>query len=208
MDRFRQRARFLLKIALVLGLHLAIISLLVSTTRRTTTGGPSEAIEIVFYPPPTPSNESKPTVRRAESVAVVRQGKNNTPARIDLSPKSSEQSGTTASVDWANELTRAARDAVPESSMQKSRDFGFPHRHAAAASNPPEFGWDYVATHRIESIPEGGLLVHLNDNCVLVLFPLPFAGCGIGKRKANAHLFDHMHDPSQPADENQPNEPK
>jgi hypothetical protein len=204
MERFRQRARFLLTIALVLGLHLTIISLLVATTRRTTTGGTSEAIEIVFYPLPTPSNESKPTVRRAESAAVVRQGKHNAPARADLSPRSSEQGGTPASVDWANELTRAARDAVPEGSTQNSRDFGFPHRPAASASNPPQFGWDYAATHRIESIPEGGLLVHLNDNCVLVLFPLPFVGCGIGKRKANAHLFDHMHDSSQPADENQP----
>jgi hypothetical protein len=61
----------------------------------------------------------------------------------------------------------------------------------------PEFGLDYAATHRVEGIAEGGLLVHLNDNCVLVLFPLPLAGCVNGKRKANEDLFEHMHDGSQ-----------
>jgi hypothetical protein len=39
--------------------------------------------------------------------------------------------------------------------------------------------------------------LHLNDNCVLILFPRPFAGCGIGKRKANGDLFEHMHDPAR-----------
>jgi hypothetical protein len=52
-----------------------------------------------------------------------------------------------------------------------------------------------AATHRIKAIPEGGLLLHLNDNCVLILFPRPVAGCGIGKRKVNGDLFEHMHDP-------------
>jgi hypothetical protein len=33
---------------------------------------------------------------------------------------------------------------------------------------------------------------------VLVLFPLPFVGCGIGRKKADGDLFEHMRDPAQP----------
>jgi hypothetical protein len=47
----------------------------------------------------------------------------------------------------------------------------------------------------VESLPQGGLLVHVNDNCVLLLFPLPFVGCAIGKIKTNGNLFEHMRDP-------------
>ena len=203
MDRLRRRARFLCTIAVVLGLHLTIIWLLLTTARQTTEETKSQALEIVFYPRPPPSIESKPTSRIAENVAPRHRSKANAAPYADAGPQSSENNEMPAPVDWASELTRTARDAVPEESVQKSREFGFPHRSAAPAGNPPQFGWDYAATHRIESIPEGGLLVHLNDNCVLVLFPLPFAGCAIGKRKANGHLFDHMHDPSQSVDKNQ-----
>jgi len=38
---------------------------------------------------------------------------------------------------------------------------------------------------------------------VLILFPLPFAGCGIGKKKANGDLFEHMHDPARTGDMNE-----
>jgi len=38
----------------------------------------------------------------------------------------------------------------------------------------------------------------------LVLFPLLFAGCGIGKIPVRGDLFDHMHDEPQ-ADGNQKN---
>jgi hypothetical protein len=41
----------------------------------------------------------------------------------------------------------------------------------------------------------GALLVHLNDNCVLVMAPLPFVFCSPGKRPANGDLFDHLNDP-------------
>lgn len=58
-----------------------------------------------------------------------------------------------------------------------------------------EFGWDHSHTHRVEAIEGGGILIHINDHCVLVLFPLPFGGCGIGKIPVRGDLFDHMHAP-------------
>jgi hypothetical protein len=57
-----------------------------------------------------------------------------------------------------------------------------------------DFGWDHSNTHRIEGIEGGGLLIHINEHCVFVLFPLPFAGCGIGEIPVRGDLFEHMHD--------------
>jgi hypothetical protein len=78
------------------------------------------------------------------------------------------------------------------------RDFGFPHSATTPSSKPSEFGWSYAPTHRLQSLPGGGLLVNLNDNCVLVFAPLPFFACALGKKPANGDLFKHMNDPSQP----------
>ena len=58
----------------------------------------------------------------------------------------------------------------------------------------PEFGWS-VATHRIAHLPGGGLAYNLNDHCQLVIFPMLFAGCSIGKIEANGDLFKYMHPP-------------
>jgi hypothetical protein len=68
----------------------------------------------------------------------------------------------------------------------------------------PEFGWDRSHTHRVESLEDGGLLIHLNDRCVLVLMPFPLPFCGIGKIQARGDLLERMHDEPQ-ADGNQKN---
>lgn len=38
------------------------------------------------------------------------------------------------------------------------------------------------------------MLIHINDRCVLILFPLPFGACGIGKIPVRGDLFDHLRD--------------
>jgi len=60
-----------------------------------------------------------------------------------------------------------------------------------------EFGWDRTHTQRIEPIEGGGMLIRLSDHCVLVVFPLPFVGCGIGKIPVRGDLFEHMHNEPQ-----------
>jgi hypothetical protein len=203
MDKLRRRARFLCIIAVILGFHLTAIWLLLATSRIVPIGTKSQVLEIAFIPRPASLLEGNPKSRIAESVGPEQRSKAKPDPQPDVAPSSSENNDIQPPVDWASELTRTARDAIPEEPVQKSREFGFPHRAAAPTGTPPQFGWDYAATHPIES--EGGLLVRLNDNCVLAFFPFPFAGCAIGKRKANGHLFDHMHDPAQPGDENQAN---
>jgi hypothetical protein len=67
-----------------------------------------------------------------------------------------------------------------------------------------EFGWDRSHTHRVESLEGGGMLIHINDRCILVLMPFPLPFCGIGKIPARGDLLDHMHDAPQ-ADGNSKN---
>jgi hypothetical protein len=98
-----------------------------------------------------------------------------------------------APVDWAGELERAARESVTPPPLQP-RDFGFPHASTTPSPKAPQFGWSYAPPHRVQSLPGGGLLVNLNDNCVLVFSPLPFFFCAPGKMPANGDLFKHMKD--------------
>ena len=57
------------------------------------------------------------------------------------------------------------------------------------------FAWDYAATHRLVPLSGGGFAVSLNDNCQLMVLPMPFIGCALGKRKVNGDLFKNMHPP-------------
>lgn len=94
--------------------------------------------------------------------------------------------------DWNSELELVAKSIASGDASAKRRDFGFPHR--APSAKTPTFDWDPVHTQRVEIVPEGGVIIRLSDKCVMVLMPLPFAFCGIGKKEANGHLLDHMND--------------
>jgi hypothetical protein len=67
-----------------------------------------------------------------------------------------------------------------------------------------DFGWDRSHTHRVESLEGGGILIHINDRCFVVLIPFPLPLCGIGKIPVRGDLLDHMHDEPQ-VDGNQKN---
>lgn len=97
-----------------------------------------------------------------------------------------------AATDWNSELELVAKSTASADEAAQRRDFGFPRR--APSTKTPTFDWDRVHTHRLEIVPEGGVIIHLSDKCVMVLMPLPFAFCGIGKKEANGHLLDHMND--------------
>lgn len=57
-----------------------------------------------------------------------------------------------------------------------------------------EFGWDHSATHRVEEIPGGGLLININERCAIAWVIFPFPVCKIGKIPPRGDLFDHMKD--------------
>jgi hypothetical protein len=202
MEKPRRRAKFLCAIAVVLGLHLTVIWLLLATSRVLSFRTRSQSLEIVLIARPVVALENNSISRVLEKATRRRQITAKPPPARSVRPQERENNAIHPPTDWATEMSRVVNDAVSEKLAQKPRDFGFPHLPSAPASKTPQFEWDYVATHRIEGIPEGGLLLHLNDNCVLILFPLPFAGCGIGKKKANGDLFEHMHDPARAGDMN------
>jgi hypothetical protein len=109
-------------------------------------------------------------------------------------PPVSAEPGATAptAIDWAKEAERVAADrgASDRSAGEGTRP----------ATEPPPaghqaFGWDYAHTHRVESLPDGGLLVNLSNRCSLVVkFPMLLAGCKIGTIESRSDLFAHMRD--------------
>jgi hypothetical protein len=203
MEKRRRRAKYLCAIAVVLGLHLTVIWLLLATSRVFSFRTNSQSLEIVLIARPAVVPGSNSTGRVLEDAAPRRQAAAKHLPTPRVATQESENNAIHPPTDWAGELSRAAKDAVSNSLAQKPRDFGFPRLPSAPAGKTPQFGWDYAATHRIEAIPEGGLLLHLNDNCVLILFPLPFVGCGIGKKKPNGDLFEHLRDPAGSGDMNE-----
>jgi hypothetical protein len=205
MEKPRRRAKFLCAIAVVLGLHLTVIWLLLATSRVLSFRTKSQSLEIVLIARPVVALENNSISGVLENATRRRQITAKPPPTTSVRPQERENNAIHPSTDWTTEMSRVVNDAVSEKLAQKPRDFGFPHLPSAPASKTSQFEWDYVATNRIEAIPEGGLLLHLNDNCVLILFPLPFAGCGIGKRKVNGDLFEHMHDPARTGDMNETN---
>jgi hypothetical protein len=203
MEKPRRRAKFLCAIAVVLGFHGTVIWLLLAASRVLSFRTKSQSLEIVLIARPVVAPENSSISRVLENATRRRQITAKPILTPSARPQDSENNAIHPTTDWATEMSRVVNDAVSKKLARRPRDFGFPHSPSAPASKTPQFEWDYVATHRIEAIPEGGLLLHLNDNCVLILFPLPFAGCGIGKRKANGDLFEHMRDPARSDDMNE-----
>ena len=96
-------------------------------------------------------------------------------------------------VDWQQALQGEVR-AQESASLPGKVRFGFPQRTGPLPA-APRFGWDYAHTHRVEQLPEGGLLINLNDRCAVVLYVvMPFPVCKIGHIPTDGGLFDHLRD--------------
>jgi hypothetical protein len=113
-------------------------------------------------------------------------------------------------VNWKAEAELAAEQQAESAMAPKPRVLD---KHGAGADlngglpehkDGSDFGWDYSHTHRVETAEGGGVVIHLNDRCVLVLMPFPLPFCGIGKIPVRGDLLDHMHDEPQ-ADAHQKN---
>jgi hypothetical protein len=191
----RREVRLLVTVSIVLGAHLIVVWFLVSSPQLLVKTK-SESLQLVWIQRPALS-ESSP-----ERVTTTRGLQNMPPAhRVDrssalppMTPLPKEKDNAThPAPDWAEELKLAAEHAVANELAQKRHEKDFAHAFPAPPTKLPQFAWDYAATHRVEAIPGGGMLVHLGDNCVLIL-PLPFIACGIGKRPANGDLFGHRGD--------------
>ena len=194
----RRRSELLLITTAVLGLHILLVWMLIAHSRISTPATKVAALELMFIPLIAKLTPPKPPITQATPrTARKTPGMRGTPPVAV--PHSAIETAIPPPMDWHGELDRAARDAIVRQSAPRARSFGFPEPKLQPPPKVEEFAWDYVATHRVESIPEGGIVVHLNEHCVLVLFPLPFMGCGIGKKKPNGQLFENMRDPKSPS---------
>jgi hypothetical protein len=109
-----------------------------------------------------------------------------------------------APIDWNSEAGLAIKQQAELAMATPPRALD---KHGAGADfngglgpdrqENPEFGWDHSHIHPVESLEGGGILIHVNDRCVVVLIPFPFGFCGIGKIPARGDLLDHMHDAPQ-----------
>ncbi len=204
-----QRRRSFRAAVAVAALHVGVVLLLLSATRPRPTlesvlSDSAHEFEVMLMPPsPARATSSGNLAHREHATTAANSNGSATTARPVPRPETSQprapaatdepDHATTAPIDWAAELDRAARQAVPDSQSPSARGFGHPHR-GTPPPTPPEFGWDVAHTNRVESIPGGGLLMHLSDRCIVVLAPLPFAFCSPTKPPANGGLFDHLHD--------------
>lgn len=192
----RRQARLILTLSMVLGAHIIIVWFLVSSPRLSAKAK-SPSFEMVWIARPAlfgTAPERQITTRTPRNTAPPqRTGRKPTLPSLAPPPNANDNAINPAP-DWTEELHLAAKDALAKQLAQKRHELDFAHAFPTPLKKPPQFAWDYAATHRIEALPEGGMLIHLSDNCVLILFPLPFAGCGIGKRQVNGDLFEHRHD--------------
>ena len=103
------------------------------------------------------------------------------PLAPDTSALSDQEPSAPVAIDWAKEAERVAAD---------------PGLNVQAEPTPvahQQFAWDYAHTHRVESLPDGGLLVNLSDRCSLIIrLPMLLGGCKIGRIESRADLFAHM----------------
>jgi hypothetical protein len=204
-----KRAHRLLVIAVVAALHAGVCWELLKATRplkiRTGTSG-LELTYLTLDTPesaagkPAPALRSRPVVR--QSVPIPSSNQPRPPSQPSAPAPAEEDNAIHPPIDWANELNRTAREIASGASAPQPREFGAPHV-APTPSKRAEFGWSHSRTHRLETGP-GGTAVHLGDRCVIAFTPLPFPVCRLGKKEANGDLFEHMRDPPQPGDSNDP----
>jgi len=195
----RRRLPTLLIAALVIGLHAGVIAMLLARPGRIVLPRELPSLEVAYLlrsaavTALAPQAPSRP-VRRPVGSGARAETEGSPPANLQLlqNPVSkTAPAETPPAIDWAGEIeTQAARAAASQAPQFK--DFGFPRSAEPAPMRAPEFAWDYARTHRVESLPEGGIVINLSDNCVLVLNPFPLPFCWPGKKPANGDLFKDM----------------
>jgi hypothetical protein len=201
MPEARPRSQVLSVAAAVLALHATVCWLLFEHNRGLRVPMPTESLQIVLFPPlASPRLRQDERAARAPSTQRPMEGASAglAPRTVPAAPRTdgvthppAVRGESAPPIDWEAELARAGEKAADEAARPAPRRFGFPEARSKPAP-PPEFGWDYAATHRVQPMETGGILVNLTDNCVLAFAPLPFVLCVPGHRPANGDLFRHM----------------
>jgi hypothetical protein len=188
-------SRVLSLLAAVLA-HIALIVLITSGRVHDEPLADESSLVLMFISLDAIVTHAAPPVPSPESSLRARQ----TPGRRSSSLPLRRESTSAAAdppVDWSRESELAALRQVDgiEAARERDRDF-----RTEPGAPPPDFRWDRSRTHRIEPIPTGGTIIHLNDRCFLVISGLIMPMCTIGKIEAHGDLFEHMDDTPQLGD--------
>lgn len=108
--------------------------------------------------------------------------------------------------DWRHEMQIAANNELEAEERKRHKpSLLAPHdfsqvRAGSTDYSKPQFGWSHSATHRVEEIPTGGLLINLNDRCSIAWVIFPFPVCKVGKIPVRGDLFQHVEGPVAPGE--------
>jgi hypothetical protein len=183
---------------LVCASHGVLCWLLLATNRMMKVHLPQALFELLVLPAAPKALSARRAARKPTNLHLTYPPKRSPEANpVHGAQSRVESREITSPIDWNAELERVARAASATDTKPAPRTFNFPSQ-PPTMKDYPQFDWDYAATHRVETLPEGGMVIHLNDNCVIVLTPLPFPLCSPFKRKASGELFKHMRDPNKP----------
>jgi hypothetical protein len=182
-------------IGAVVLLHVAIFALLISArARRLDSHVNGTSMTLIVVPP-----VAAPRVVVNERVAPVPSSRENVVLPPAIPTETMPPIEEPAPIDWAREAELAASHQVDAVELERRRARGFTPQAQSRepeilAPPTPEFGWSHHA-QRVEALPEGGILIHLSERCVLVVSVMVLPACGIGEIPVNGDLFEHMNDP-------------
>ena len=203
--RRRQSALSLRPIAAVVVImaHLTLLMLLPKLRDRALSRAYDDTPSVLVFLPSFGSEELAAAPEHAHSrppAARARQDHSRS-RREAAAPAKEAESSAPVAIDWSEEAAAAAGRQVDadEEAARKARAFSAPKAPANLAAAPPagpKFKWYHARAQRIESIPGGGFMINLNDQCAVVVMIMIVPVCQIGKIEARGDLFQHMDDPS------------
>ena len=186
----------------VLVSHAVIVLLLVRTSRQEIFGlhsADQPLVLMVLHELARATAPGKP--RRPAPESTTHPAKREPAPRDAIAPPLATPAPS--EIDWEHEAELAAQDAVAAAEKEKN------YRDLAALSRaqlewirqnnlqpaPDGIHWK---TPRVEVMPGGFPIVHINDHCVLVPMMMMMVFCKIGHIEADGGLFKHMRDPQVP----------
>ena len=187
----------------VVAAHVSLLILWPKLHGRGAAAVPDETPSILVFLPPIESQQSEPSIRLPDSPSTARRARREK-SSLELASKppivEPESSSAAVAIDWSREAELAVSRQIDadEEAARKARAFSAPTAPAGLAAAPaqnPQFGWSHARTHRVESMPGGGFIINLNDQCALVVMIMLMPVCKIGKIEARGDLFLHIDDP-------------
>jgi hypothetical protein len=192
------RARRVLALTGVVTLHAGALLVLLAETRTRLVPAATEtpALLVMLLSALEPRRATQP--RSGRSTPSQRKRAAGVPAGPEA-PAAGVSSAPRAAIDWLAAAADAAGRQVDDNEQRARQARALAPASSMFAPPPPKhpgFHWNYARTHRIEPVPGLGTIIHLNDQCALLLFVIvPMIGCALEKAPARGDLFDHMHDP-------------